>query len=137
MNPNLGDFLTVSGQSITAAEGYRGRLRPAGHAEVIAELDRLLTIIARYACDGMQPSGAAATSPVPTRQELTTIGIRLTLLHAAQSMHHAAQTADNRASAGHPAAVDLRAASDALLAGSDLIHTGVSGSQHMDGAFDT
>ena len=85
MPPTLGDFLTIAGERIAAAEGYRGRLRAAGHAEVIAELDRLLTVMARYARDGVQPSRVAATSPVPTRQERTVIGIRLTLLHATES----------------------------------------------------
>src|SRR5215472_9532293 len=99
------------------------RLRSAAHAEVIAELDRPLTVLARYACDGAQPSRVAGTSQVPTRQELTIIGIRLTLLHAPESMHRVAQTVDNRVSTGHPAAVDLRAASDALVAGRDLVHT--------------
>jgi hypothetical protein len=123
MTPTLGDFLTIAGQRIAAAEGYRGRLRAAGHTEIISELDRLLTVMARYACDGVQPSGSAVTSPVPTRQELTIIGIRLTLLHSTESMHRVAQTSGNCARTGHPIAADLRAASDALIAGRDLVHT--------------
>src|SRR5260221_3838242 len=107
MTPALGDFLTIAGQRIAAAEQHRGRLPAAAHAEVTAELDRLLTVIARYACDGLHPPGAAVTSPVPTRQELTVIGIRLTLLHATESIHRVAQTAGNRPDPGHPAAADL------------------------------
>ncbi len=123
MTPTLGDFLTIAGQRIAAAEQHRGRLPAAKHAEVTAELDRLLTVIARYVCDGLDPTGAAVTSPVPTRQELTIIGIRLTLLHATESIHRVAQSAGNRADTGHPVAADLRAAADALLAGRDLVHT--------------
>src|SRR5216683_1016196 len=123
MTPTLGDFLTIAGQRIAAAEQHRGRLPAAAHAEVTAELDRLLTVIARYVCDGLDPTGAAVTSPVPTRQELTIIGIRLTLLHATESIHRVAQSAGNRADTGHPVAADLRAAADALLAGRDLVHT--------------
>lgn len=130
MTPTLGDFLTIAGQRIAAAEQHRGRLPAAAHAEVTAELDRLLTVIARYVCDGLDPTGAAVTSPVPTRQELTIIGIRLTLLHATESIHRVAQSAGNRADTGHPVAADLRAAADALLAGRDLVHTHDSAPSH-------
>ena len=110
MTPTLGDFLTIAGQRIAAAEGDRGRPRVAGHTDVIGELDRLLTVMARYACDGADPAGLAAPPPVPTRQELTIIGIRLTLLRAAETIHRAGQIADTLSGAGHPAAADLRAA---------------------------
>ena len=124
MTPTLGDFLTIAGQRIAAAGEYRGRLRVAGHADVIAELGRLLTVMAGYACDGLAPAGAAVTPPVPTSQELTIIGIRLSLLHAADSIHQAGQLpATPAVGSGHPAAADLRAAADALLAGRDLART--------------
>lgn len=48
---------------------------------------------------------------------------RLTLLRAAECMHHLAQATRNRARVVHPVAADLRAARDALLAGRDLVHT--------------
>ena len=130
MTPKLGDFLTIAGQRIAAAEGYRGRQRVAGRADVIGELDRLLTVMARYACDGSDPAGAAVTPPLPTRQELTIIGIRLTLLRAAESMHRVGQTVAAPASTGHPAAADLHAAADALAAGRDLLRTHDSGTSH-------
>lgn len=133
MTPTLGDFLTIAGQRIAAADGNRSRPRVAGRADVIAGLDRLLTVMARYACDGADPAGAAVTSPVPTRQELTIIGIRLTLLRAAETIHQAAQTADTPASTGHPAAADLRAAADALTAGRDLLRTHDSATSHPAG----
>lgn len=45
------------------------------------------------------------------------------LLHASQSVHRVAQKADSHTSTLHPAAADLRAASDALIAGRDLLHS--------------
>src|SRR5260370_34702670 len=107
MTPTLGDCLTIAGQRIAAAEQHRDPLPAAAHAEVTAELDRLLTVIARYASDGLNPAGPGITSAVPTRQELTTIGIRLTLLHATESIHRAAQADTNPARTGHPVATAL------------------------------
>jgi hypothetical protein len=108
MTPTLGDLLTIAGQRIAAAEQHRDPLPAAAHAEVTADLDRPLAVIARHASDGLNPGAAAAmTSPVPTRQELTIIGIRLTLLHGAESIHRVAQTDGHRASTCHAVAADL------------------------------
>jgi hypothetical protein len=96
MTLTLGDFLIIAGQRIAAAEQHRDPLTAAAHAEVTTELDRLLTVMAQYACDGLNPAGPAQTSLFPTKQELTIIGIRLTLLHATESIHriaHRQQTA--------------------------------------------
>ena len=133
MTPTLGDFLTIAGQRIAAAEAYRSRPRVAGRADVIAGLDRLLTVMARYACDSADPTRAAGPSPVPTRQELTIIGIRLTLLRAAETIHQAGQTAGTTSGTPHPAAADLRAATDALTAGRDLLRTHDCGTSHPAG----
>jgi hypothetical protein len=123
MTATLGDFLTIAGLHITAAAQNHARMPAPAYAEVITELDRLLTVLARYASDGTHTTRPAAAAPVPTRQELTSIGIRLTLLRAAETIHPIAQAAGSSASTGHPAATGLRAAAQALIAGRDLLHS--------------
>jgi hypothetical protein len=121
--PTLGDFLTLAGQRIAAAAHYTGELPVAVQAGIVTQLGRLLTVMAKYARDGVQPAGAEPPAPVPTRQELTGLGIRITLEQAAASIHLAAQVPGIGASTGHPVTGHLRAAADCLLAGRDLLNT--------------
>ena len=123
MTAAFGDFLILAGQRITAAAQYRDDLPTAARAEVIVELDRLLTIVTRYARDGLRPGGTEQTPAVSTTQDLVTSGIALMLDHAAESIHLAVHAKSTRAAAGHPAAGHLRAAADSLIAGRDLIST--------------
>ena len=100
--PTLGDFLTLAGQRIAAAAHYTGELPVAVHADIVTQLDRLLTVMARYARSGALATGAEPPAPVPAGQELTGLGIRITLEQAAASMHLAAQVPGIEASTGHP-----------------------------------
>jgi hypothetical protein len=121
--PTLGDFLTLAGRRIAAAAHYTGELPVAAQAGIVTQLDRLLAVMARYARTGVQPAGAEPPAPVPTREELTGLGIRITLGQATASMHLAAQVPGTQASPRHPVAGHLRAAADCLLAGRDLLTT--------------
>jgi hypothetical protein len=123
MTPTLGDFLTVADRRMTAATLRSDKLDSAAPAVIIAELDRLVSVMARIAAD-MRPQ-AKTTQPIPgssPADELTAIGTRLLL--AAQDLKLARQAAaDPPATSWHPIAGDLRAAADSLLAGLDLVHT--------------
>jgi hypothetical protein len=118
------------GRRIAAAAHDTGELPVAAHAGIVTQLDRLLTVMARYARNGVQPAGAEPPAPVPAREELTGLGIRITLKQPAASMCQAARVPGIGASTGHPVTGHLRAATDYLLAGRDLLnthHAGASG----------
>jgi len=70
----LGDFLTQAGQRITIAAQLHENLPANPHPAVITELDRLLTVMARYASDGLTPPGTKPARPALGALELTGAG---------------------------------------------------------------
>ncbi len=125
MTPVFGEFLDLAGQQIAAATLPRGKLPGDARDEIIGELDRLVTAMARYANDHVLPGAFHPAAPAePTADEQAADGARVALIHAAGNLTLAARaTTYLSTSATNPAADHLRAAADALAAGRDLLQT--------------
>jgi hypothetical protein len=120
MTPTLGDFLTLARRRIGAAARADGDLPPAAVVPVVAELDRLLTVMNRYGQDCLR-----AFDPVPvplSAADLAVVGAAQLLDRAAASMTNAVRALPP-ATRRHPAAAGLREAADSLAAGRDLLST--------------
>src|SRR5260370_28696599 len=117
------DCPSATSYAIFASVGVSAELPGAAYSHVVTQLDRLLAVMAQYARDGVEPAGTGRRAPVPTTDELTILGIPITLEQAAASMHLATGDRGTHASTHHPVAGRLGAAADCLLAGRDLLNT--------------
>ena len=126
MAPVFGDFLTQAQGHVTAAVSVQEELPDEARSEVIRELDRLVTILARYLGDmtlaGEFPQGPPGEGPAGgTRAALDA---RIALRRSAQVLHRATGSmSETDASDAHPAAWHLARAAAQLAAGRDLLHT--------------
>jgi hypothetical protein len=121
MTATLGDFLTSASQRITAAASCE-TLPPFASAAVVAELDRMLTVMCRYARDCVRSYDRIPGTAWLARDNLPVPGAAEMLGRAAISMSRAADamTGTRRR---HPVVTGLRAAADCLAAGHDLLQT--------------
>jgi hypothetical protein len=126
MAPLFGDFLAQAQGHVTAAVSAQEELPADARSGVIRELDRLVTILARYLGDmalaGEFPQGPPGGEPAGgTRAALDT---RIALRRSAQVLHRASDSmGDGDAGDPHPAAWNLAHAAAQLAAGRDLLHT--------------
>jgi hypothetical protein len=126
MAPLFGDFLTQAQGHVTAAVSVQDELPAEARSGVIRELDRLVTILARYLGDmalaGDFPQGPQGEGPAGgTRAALDA---RIALRRSAQVLHGATGSmSDGDAGDSHPAAWHLARAAAQLAAGRDLLHT--------------
>src|SRR5579863_2110135 len=125
MTPTLGDFLTLTRQHLAEAARHQDNLPAAAHADVIIELDRLLTVLAKYAREGLQDQAAEPASPLPSLPELTKSGVGALIERAADNLAQAAGALPERpaAHARHPMVRRIAAAADCLTVGRDLIRS--------------
>ncbi len=120
MTPVFGDFLSIARQRTSAAGRYDGELSADAVAEAITELDRLFTAISRYIAEYQPPAATAVSGSADS--EVPVLGSAVMLDRVARHIRLAASTLPPAsAPAGHPLAAELRAASDALNAGHDLL----------------
>jgi hypothetical protein len=122
MTATLGDLLTLAGQEISAAASGPGDLPPAALAGIVAEMDRLLAVMNRYAQDCLRCYDDLLPSDRRSPVDLAAAGAAQMLARAAASMNVAADVAP-RARRRHPAVTHLRAATGCLVAGRDLLST--------------
>jgi hypothetical protein len=125
MTPTLGDFLTLAGQHLTEAARHHDDLPAAAQADVIIELDRLLTVLAKYAREGLQDPATDPAPPIPSLPELTRSGVGVLIEQAAENLTEAASAlpGDPAAHAKHPMVRRIAAAADCLTVGRDLIRS--------------
>jgi hypothetical protein len=126
MAPVFGDFLTQAHGHVAAAVSIQEELPDEAKSGLIRELDRLVTVLARYVGDialpGEFPRGPAGDRPAGgTRAALDA---RIALRRSAQVLHLAtASLSEIGAGDSHPAPWHLARAVDQLAAGRDLLHT--------------
>ena len=126
MAPVFGDFLAQAQGHVTAAVSIQEELPDDARSGVIRELDRLVTILARYLGDiplaGEFTQGSPGEGPAGgTRPALDA---RIALRRSAQVLHGATGSmSDREAGDAHPAAWHLARAASQLAAGRDLLHT--------------
>ena len=126
MAPLFGDFLTQAQGHVTAAVSIQEELPADAKSAVIRELDRLVTILARYLGDmalaGDFPQGPQGEGPAGgTRAALDA---RIALRRSAQVLHGATGSISEKDGGdAHPAAWHLARAAAQLAAGRDLLHT--------------
>src|SRR5262249_42620317 len=128
----LGDFRGEARHLIGAVSMPPGELPPGARHEIIGELDRLVTAMARYARNWAHPQ---ATDPgdmaAPADHENAAPSAPVALIAAADRIALATRAAAEadpstwQPVAGHPVAADLRIAAHALAAGGDLLQTHV------------
>jgi hypothetical protein len=103
MTATLGDLLTSAGQRISAAACGQDDLPPAALAGIIAEMDRLLTVMNRYAQDCLRSYDDLAPADPRSPVDLAAAGAAQMLARAATSMRVAADVAP-KARRRHPVA---------------------------------
>jgi hypothetical protein len=125
MTPTLGDFLTLTRQHLTEAARHQDGLPAAAQADVIIELDRLLTVLAKYAREGLQDQGTKPAPPMPSLPELTKSGVGILIERAADNLTQAVNALPGgpAAHAKHPMVRQVAAAADCLTVGRDLIRS--------------
>jgi hypothetical protein len=126
MVPVFGDFLTQAQGHVSAAVSVEEELPDEARGEVIRELDRLVTILARYLGDmtlpGEFPHRPAGEDPAGGARAV--LDARIGLRRSAQVLHRATSSmSETDASDGPPAAWHLARAAAQLAAGRDLLHT--------------
>lgn len=126
MAPVFGDFLTKAHGHVSAAVSIQEELPDEARSAVTRELDRLITILARYLGDmplaGEFPQGPPGQDPVGGTRAV--LDARIALRRSAQALHGAAGPLSERDADGeHPAAWHLARAASQLVAGRDLLHT--------------
>ena len=126
MAPVFGDFLAQAHGHVTAAVSIQEELPDEARSAVIRELDRLITILARYLGDlplaGEFPQGPPGQDPAGGTRAV--LDARIALRRSAQVLHGAAGPLSERdADGAHPAAWHLARAASQLAAGRDLLHT--------------
>ncbi len=126
MAPVFGDFLAQAQGHLTAAVSIQEELPDEARSGVIRELDRLVTILARYLGD-MALAGDFPHSPQgegPGGGTRAVLDARIALRRSAQVLHGATGSmSDGDAGDAHPAAWHLARAADHLAVGRDLLHT--------------
>jgi len=126
MAPVFGDFLAQAQDHVSAAVSVHEELSDDAKNGVIRELDRLITILARYLGD-MAPAGEFPQGPSeegPSGGMRAVLDARIALRRSAQVLHGAARSmSDGDAGDVHPAAWHLAQAAVQLAAGRDLLHT--------------
>ena len=126
MAPLFGDFLTQAQGHVTAAVSTQEELPDEARSAVIRELDRLVTILARYLGDmalaGDFPQGSHGEDPGAGMR--AALDARIALRRSAQVLHGATGSmSDTDAEDAHPTAWHLARAAAQLVAGRDLLHT--------------
>ena len=126
MAPHFGDFLTQAQGHVTAAVSVQEELPAGVRSGVIRELDRLVTILARYLGD-MALAGDFQQRPYgegPAGGTRAVLDARIALRRSAQVLHRASDSMSDRdAGDFHPAAWHLARAAAQLAAGRDLLHS--------------
>ena len=126
MAPLFGDFLTQAQGHVTAAVSVQEELPAEARSAVIRELDRLVTMLARYLGD-IALAGDFPHSPQgegPAGGTRAALDARIALRRSAQVLHGATGSmGDGDAVDAHPAAWHLARAAAQLAAGRDLLHT--------------
>jgi hypothetical protein len=123
MTPTFGDFLALAGRHIDGAARSGGDLPATALGEVIGELGRVITALARFTgaftnLDGADPAAVQLLDPLAR----AAADMRLALRQAAASLPEPPPPAAGPAAdVPHPAAGHLRAAVGALGAGHDLL----------------
>ena len=123
MTPVLGDFLSPARAHIIAAARSGGELPVPAKRGVIAELDRLVAVIARYLDDLALPDEFTVGSAMD-HDVRAGLDARLAVRRAARSLRQAATAVqDATADSAHPAVRHLSSATGYLAAGRDLLQT--------------
>jgi hypothetical protein len=118
----LGEFLVLTRQHLDAAAGYRQYLPPGARAEITIELDRLLAVMNRYAAGAAPPGGGLEAIAGGRDAEQLAAGTSLVITRAAGHISDAVRNLGTvPPSHGHPVAGHLRAATDSLYAGRDVL----------------
>ncbi len=129
MTPTFGDFLDQARWRIDAVSLPPGELPISVRREIIGELDRLVTAMARYARRTLRAGASVTAEPAAlTASDHEAPGLPTAFIRAADHLTLARRDAAEAGTstwhpAAHAAATDLRAAANALAAGGDLLQT--------------
>jgi cell wall assembly regulator SMI1 len=121
MTAAFGDFLVPAGRHIAAAVSFRGDLPEDVRCDAVAEVGRLVSVLARYFTELPMPAHAAPTAGrhLPRPETQATATARIALRRAARSLPYDAAIGEQ----AHPVVQHLAGAADHLAAGGDLLHT--------------